>query len=128
AHRPAAAGGEEPAREGAGADDRARRAHDRLRIRAAARDLRRPALPLAAALPRGRAPSAKVTLTFTKRGQSPLRKGERHLLVPEAEDQAEQRELNRVVAAVHEEEREALALEQVIDAEARRNPGQPRAE
>ena len=51
--------GEEPAREGARADDRARRAHDRPRIGTAARDLRGPALSLAAALPRGRSPCHK---------------------------------------------------------------------
>ena len=47
--------------------------------------------------------------------------------MPEAEDQAEQRELHGVIAAVHEKEAEALALEQVVDAEARRDPAEPRA-
>ena len=50
AHRPPAAGGEEPAGAGPRRDDLPRRPHDRRRVRVAARDLRDAALPAAAAL------------------------------------------------------------------------------
>lgn len=45
-------------------------------------------------------------------------------LVPEPQHQPVQRELHGVVAAVHQEQRERLALEQVIDAEAGGDPAE----